>query len=590
MRHSFSNLFYMLKYIHKATPSRIYVGLFITTINVFSNILVSVYMPKAIIDHLVEGEKQESLWLFIVCCFGVMLLKSILFALYSNIYAPKAELKTNRYMQTMMFEKIRNIDVRYYDDPEYFNEYTRAMQEIDTRTSAVFNTFIGFFTNLFSSVSLLSVIVSLNPIVIIFSLFTIVLNILITTKNNKVNFNYFQERIGLDRKKEYVKRVFYLQQYAKENKILKLYPMLYQKFDQTIQLLFATLRKYSPRLFAFSAVHSLVQGISLFGSVAYIIHLVFQGSISIGSFTALLSASQTFTSYAQGLFNFYPEIQKHSLYIDNLRNFLSTKSVIEVDSGDIFDADIESLACRDISFSYVEGNTILQNLTLQIHKNQKVAVVGPNGAGKSTIVKLLLRLYDPQQGAVCLNGEDIRRYNIRSIRDKIGVAFQDFQCYAVTIAENILLREVKTSEDEATVWACLQKCGLADKVRKLPEGIHTYVTTEFEENGVIFSGGELQKLALARAFAHNYDIVILDEPSSSLDPIAEYNFFEMVRTATEQKSVLYISHRLSSVTKADYIYYVDNGQVLEEGTHSQLMLRNGKYAEMFRLQAESYVS
>ena len=214
-------------------------------------------------------------------------------------------------------------------------------------------------------------------------------------------------------------------------------------------------------------------------------------------------------------------------------------------------------------------------------------MVGLNGVGKTTLVKLLLRLYDPTEGVILLGGQDIREYDIDSYRACFGIVFQDYKQIALSVGENVLGRPMRDG-DEKTVEIALRKAGLWDKISKLPNGIHMVMTKEFDENGLILSGGESQKLAIASVYARDCSIVILDEPSSALDPLAEKEMYDQMYRACEGKTVIFISHRLSSATDADRIILMENGTIKEMGTHGELMKRGGSYAEMFRAQAESY--
>lgn len=219
--------------------------------------------------------------------------------------------------------------------------------------------------------------------------------------------------------------------------------------------------------------------------------------------------------------------------------------------------------------------------------SSKIAIVGYNGAGKTTLIKLIMRLYDPNEGEILLNGVNIKEYDVEEYRRKIGTVFQDFKIFAATVKENVLLDFADTGSDEAVI-SSLEKSGFSDRLSTLSDGLSTDLTTEFEEKGVNLSGGEAQKLAVARVFYKNANLIILDEPSSALDPLAEYHLNRSMLHAAEHKSVVLISHRLSTTRLADRIYMLEQGRIIEEGTHAQLLAQNGKYAQMWRVQAGQY--
>ena len=251
--------------------------------------------------------------------------------------------------------------------------------------------------------------------------------------------------------------------------------------------------------------------------------------------------------------------------------------------------ELETLEFRNVSFTYPSAKKAsLKNINLRIDKGETVAVVGQNGAGKTTFVKLLLRFYDPDEGVILYNGVDIREYDISSLRDRLATVFQDYKVFALSVGENVICREVESGEDRENIVLSLKRSGAYDCIERLPQKEETVLTREFDEKGTGLSGGEQQKVAAARMFARDFDLAILDEPSSALDPIAEYKMYESLIAATQEKTVVYISHRLSSAVLSDKIYVFNSGTIAEEGTHDELMNADGIYAEMFTLQASSY--
>jgi len=232
---------------------------------------------------------------------------------------------------------------------------------------------------------------------------------------------------------------------------------------------------------------------------------------------------------------------------------------------------------------------LLKNLDLQIQPGEKIALVGYNGAGKTTLVKLLMRLYDVKSGAILADKKDIRDYRVNAYRNTIGTVFQDFQIFAGNIKENVVL-DTEDKGDVAQIKAALTDSGLIERIQGMEDGLDTPLTKEFKQEGINLSGGEAQKLAIARVFYKDAGLMILDEPSSALDPIAEYQLNHAMLTATKDKTVIFISHRLSTTRIADRIIMLENGRIVEQGSHDDLLKQNGKYAQMWKVQAGAYIA
>ena len=286
----------------------------------------------------------------------------------------------------------------------------------------------------------------------------------------------------------------------------------------------------------------------------------------------------------------YPKASESSLFINRIRKFLSYEPKI------VSEQNLEPVKCakeielKDVSFAYGSSRDMLiKDINLHIKPGEKIALVGYNGAGKTTLVKLLMRLYDVRSGMILADGTDIRRYDLGRYRDTIGTVFQDFHIFAGKVIENVAL-DVIEHADEESVRKALADSGLIGRVDRLKNGLKTELTTEFSKEGVNLSGGESQKLAIARVFYKDAGLMILDEPSSALDPIAEYQLNHAMLSATGDKTVIFISHRLSTTRNADRIIMLEDGRIVEQGSHEELLKLDGKYARMWKVQAGAYIA
>ena len=279
-------------------------------------------------------------------------------------------------------------------------------------------------------------------------------------------------------------------------------------------------------------------------------------------------------------------ISRYAFYFQNMREFLEFES--NVSNGTEKCEKFESLEFKNVTFQYPSAKKpTLENVSFKIGGGETVALVGVNGAGKSTLVKLLLRFYDVTEGEILLNGRNIKDYDLSSLRNIFGAVFQDYRNFAISVNENLMCRECD-EEDKKKAEIALKQSGAWAKISSFPDKGDTVLTREFEKDGIGLSGGENQKLSVARLFAKDFTFAVLDEPSSALDPIAEYNMYESLINVTKGKTVLYISHRLSSAVLSDRILVLDGGNIAEDGSHEELMKKGGIYSQMFTLQASSY--
>ena len=313
------------------------------------------------------------------------------------------------------------------------------------------------------------------------------------------------------------------------------------------------------------------------------------GSISLADLTIMASLMVAMTWILIRVFENVMEVLKNGMYLNNLKRFLEYEEKIPEDyDGEMPDADFKSLEFKNVSFSY-KDTEIIHNLSFKVNKGETAALVGHNGAGKTTIIKLMLRLYDPDSGTILYNGKDIKTYNLKAYRDIFATTFQDFKLFGMTVKENVLMGRHYENEDEL-VREALKKADVLDRIEELDKGIDSVMTKEFDENGCVLSGGESQKVAVARTFIKDAPMKIFDEPSSALDPIAEYELFNSIIGEGQDHTMLFISHRLSSVKNCDKVFMLEKGTLIEEGTHKELMEQNGSYAAMYKKQAMNYLA
>ncbi len=541
------------------------------------------------------AEYQEPFWkalLFIGIILVINMLQIIPDGYFIHGWSYRSKPKLYRALKEKMYEKAAQIDLSCYDDPDYYNDFVLAVAEAESsidRFLQMCNRIVQAFTILFTT----GVFYLMTDAAgILFVLASFVLRFFISRIINKLNYKVRLKVNPLERKRNYVSRVFYLNDYAKE---LRLHPNVGEKlekeFEEANDGIYAEQKKVGLKRSLLNFTNSYLVGDFIMDGL-YITYLVFQAAVlhSIDYSNAVVLFNRT-GSLRRGMIDLadiFPQAQENSLYIDKIRAFLDYEPDIKRNEGADVPEGNALLDLKDISFKYKEDmEETLKKISLKVQPGEKIAIVGYNGAGKTTLIKLLMRLYDPTAGKILYHNRDIKEYRPDDYRRRIGVVFQDYQMYGASLKEYVVMDRAEEAADDEVITA-LKRAGFGERFDSLEKGLETPVTTEFDKAGINFSGGESQKVAISRAFYKDADILIMDEPSSALDPIAEYELNKAMESAAKGKTVFYISHRLSTTRDADRIILLENGRIAEEGTHDSLLKMNGKYAKMWQVQAGRY--
>lgn len=590
MRRVLSNNFFMLKLLHKASPGRLLIESALWAVEALIGFFSWEYMLRIIVNGIEMEKGFADLWPLIAGMSTLNIVLVIVQNIWYHIYYALYYQRTTAYFQKLVYQKAARMELSSYENPEFYDKYIKALNETGDRADKVASSISML---IFTTVSMTAngiLLFSIEPVFLLFLLIPIASTIFVRAQK-QAGYNEYHEKIAMERRCDYVKRIFYLGEYASEMRLTGMYRVMAKRFGLAIRDTKAVIKKYGFRVATFGYLIEIMNEVLTFlGSTAYAVYrTLVTGDLLYGDCLVMINSMTTLTwriqTSAETIFSF----RENALYIENLRFFLEYAPKI----ADIPDAKMPCrgvLELQNVSFRYdgAEKDT-LKNIHIRCGPNEKIALVGHNGAGKSTLVKLLLRLYDPTEGEILLDGENIRHLQLNAYRDAFSVVFQDFHVFSLPVMENVLLRSRRGGkEDVALVEKALQKSGVYDRVMKMNAGLETVLTREFDEHGVVLSGGETQKIAIAHTFTKDNLFVILDEPTSALDPIAEYEMYQNMTEACENCGMIFISHRLSSAVIADRIYLLDNGEVVEEGTHDELMRKNGKYAEMFYMQAENY--
>jgi len=560
--------------------------------------VVNVILIRTIINMLIDRAAFSDILTFLIIAGIINLFAGVAEVYLMHYFLEVRLVKAIGNIQRRFFDKSARMDLICYDDPDYYNDFVIAAQQADEMMRQAISCVSRILGEGLAILSVTGIIMTINPIVAIFPVVGFTINILTRFAITRLEYRFDMEKKRINRKSGYAQRVFYQPEYAKEIKLSDIDVPLREMFYDALAEERKTARSFGWKI----AVLSLVNWVLAFTTLQYFAVPVYLGflalvrkTISIGDVVALKNATDEIQWWLDQTNYALIDFQKVGQYAEKFRKFIEYEAKIEAlkDDGYRPVKEAGALEIRNMSFSYKgDDNYVLRNISMTIKPGEKVAIVGENGAGKTTFVKLLMRLYDVTDGGIYYGGKDIREYNVSDYRSEIGAVFQDYQLYAASLAENVKM-DLCEEDDREAINKALLLADFGNKLEKLDKGLDTELTREFSDEGTMLSGGETQKAAIARLFVNSdksdkLPLAILDEPSSALDPRAEYALNTAMADKAKDSAIVFISHRLSTTRSADRIYMFEQGKITEQGTHAELMEQKGRYAEMFEKQSKYY--
>jgi ABC transporter, ATP-binding protein len=581
-----SNCAFLLKFAYKTNKSIFFSKIPQIILNIISPFIPIVFV-RLILNEITIGKNIKFLLLFVVLfassTYVVNLLGSVL-----NYFVQNQTEITVRKIKNHLGEIVMNMPYSDVERPQVRDFIMRAQD--GTNFLQVIEQLSGIITSFMTIAGLAAIIITIQPIIFVFIALVVFFKLIADKKSLRLQDKWRPIHIPVLRKLHYYFRLMQSIEFGKEVRVNNLQDWICERYDKNCEVYLKNGTRHNieiQRNNILSSIANILQESAVYLILAY--KVVFQG-MSIGDFSMYTTSVSTFSNSVLSIVGAISNFMQTGLFVRDFRYCIEIadkskrshgNKLSDIDTGNIV------LQFNNVSFKYPNTDRyILKNISLTLKNNESLSIVGVNGAGKTTLIKLLCRFYEPTEGEILLNGVNIQSFSYDEYINLIGAVFQDFKLFNFTVKENISFDE---ESDNTRILSCLQRSGLGEKIDELSKGIDTNISKEFDSNGIEFSGGEGQKLAMARTLYKNAPVIILDEPTSALDPIAEAEIYSKFHDITRDKMAIYISHRLSSCRFCDKIAVLDNGEIVQYGNHKELMEADGLYSTMWNMQAQYYV-
>ncbi len=587
-------MFYILKLVWEANKSILFVMSFMTLFSGVTPVIGSL-IGKEILNelaHAYSGELTDFkiIATLLILNFAYLLLTGVVARIYATVNRISGEIVAN-HIKVKLMTKAKEVDLASYDSPDYYSKLENANREAARRPIEVLSAAFSIISTVISIVSYIIVIAAVGAVPALLIIAVAIPSTVINFYFRKKNFNFMFMRSKSRRQLNYYSDVMVNKDLVKEIRMLGLADTFIGKYKAVFADYFKGLRRLMVQECGWTIAATLLSTVVNCVLFVKIARGVYNGEYEVGNYALYTGALTSIANGISTLITTTASIYEGTLFINNMIAFMKEekKIVPSVDPPRQIVRGKHTLEFRDVSFRYPgTKKDVLKNISFTIEPSDSIVLVGLNGAGKTTLIKLLMRLYDPTDGMILLDGHDIREYDVQQLYGIFGIVFQDYGKYAVTVKENIAFGEVMKDLNQTDVESAAVHSNADAFIEALPEKYETPLMRYFEDEGIELSGGQWQKIAIARAFYSDSDILILDEPTASLDPLAAQAIFTQFAALRSDKSSIFVSHRLSSATTASKIVVLKDGCVSEIGNHRELMEKHGDYYTLFSTQAKRY--